>query len=316
MTEKIMAITEYYNERDNIESLVANMASQSMVPDLWLLIDDGSTDDSTDQFRDMLSEYPIPYQLVKMPPKESPDANRKGVAFQHVDMLNPTKGDEMGFDYLLKVDADTKMPERYIEFCVRLLERLPEVGVMAGRIRGEEGSETPMGTGKFVRREVARRTAGQYWDLDPDSLWNLKALSAGYELLVLEDVLVEVTRPTRMVSSLGQFNYGRRMYYLGWGLPEALIYAIVLFLKDYYPVAFLRGYIEEWTRGNWHCHNSLATHFYSMKRMLLRQAGLILSRDTGVCVSVDVDLSNPSSTESSTLDRIASRIRRKLKREE
>lgn len=216
----LLAVTEYYNERENIEPLVDSMVRQTMTPDLWLLIDDGCTDGSMDIFVDELNQYSIPYKLVKMPPKEQPDANKKGVAFQNVDLLNSNQVEESEFDYLLKVDADTKMSNRYIEFGAKLLERLPEVGVMAGRIRGEEGSETPMGTGKFVRGEVARRAAGQYWDLDPDSLWNLKALSGGYQLLVLEDILGEVTRSTRMVSSSGQFNYGRRMYYLGWDCPK------------------------------------------------------------------------------------------------
>jgi hypothetical protein len=63
---RILLITQFYNEIDNIPELVENIMAQSVRPDTWLLIDDGSTDGSVFQFIEKLREHNAEYEVTRM----------------------------------------------------------------------------------------------------------------------------------------------------------------------------------------------------------------------------------------------------------
>jgi glycosyltransferase involved in cell wall biosynthesis len=297
---RVLAVTEYYNEAEYIPRLVENVALQTCVPKLWLLIDDGSTDNSTEIFIEHLMKRNIPYKHYRMPSKPLPDANLKGIAFQKVDILNNEWLDNDEFDYLVKIDADTQLPSHFIEVCGRVMDEFPEFGITAGRIRGELGHETPMGTGKVVSWNVLKHSANRYWDLDPDSLWNYFAIANGYRMLIIEDLKIEVVRPTVMIRSKGVYNYGRRMYYLNWRMASAVFYSLVLLLRRNFPVQFFKGYLHEFRRRSWRLEDKELVRYYGFRNMFLRLVGrgpksdraLILKlglEDTGVETDSIVD---------------------------
>ncbi|MFX0055455.1 MAG: glycosyltransferase [Candidatus Hermodarchaeota archaeon] len=286
---KILAVTEYYNEAKNIPGLVRNLAAQSYPPDFWLIIDDGSTDDSTRIFEKNLEQSNIPYMLFSMPPKAKPDQNLKGRAFRKLDILNNEWVDSDRFDFLLLTGGDSRFPKYYTEIGVRILQEFPQIGAMAGRIRGEVGSDTPMGAGKIVRWEVVRETKGKYWDLDPDSLWNVIALRMGYKLLIPKDLLIWTTRPTHMYAPSGLYDYGSRMYYLGWNPLHAIIYSLFLAIQRTHPQHFLRGYLHKYIEGTWHCEDEELQRFYSFKRMIMRILNVVPMKDRATIVSIGAD---------------------------
>jgi glycosyltransferase involved in cell wall biosynthesis len=310
---RILAVTEYYNEANNIPQLVENLATQSHVPDLWLIIDDGSTDNSTELFEECLKQHQIQYLLYQMPPKSKPNANLKGRAFQKVDILNNEWVDSNEFDYLILIGADTRFPVNYIELGTKILNRIPEVGVIAGRIYGEPRIR-PMGSGKLVRWEIVRKTSGRYWDLDPDSLWNIITLNMGLKLLIIEDMLIEVTRPTLIFGPRGFYNYGARMFYVGWSFYLALFYTLVFFIRKTHPSHFLRGYLHEFTKKKWYCDDSEVRKFYGIKRIVLGIIGVVPRRDRGIIVKLGINMKNRLDLDEEFLNQIVQKIKEKLNR--
>ncbi|MHA3962775.1 MAG: glycosyltransferase family A protein [Candidatus Thorarchaeota archaeon SMTZ1-45] len=305
---KVLAISEYYNEADNIPELVENLSEQTKRPDLFVIIDDGSTDNSTDLFQKNLEDFGFESALYSMPPKAKPDPNLKGRAFSKVDLLNSDWLDSSDFDYLMLIGADTRFPRTYIELCTMIMDRFPIFGTMAGRIKGEPGGATPMGTGKIVRWSVVQRTRNRYWDLDPDSLWNLIAIELGYRMLIPKDLLVNVTRPTHMYSPQGFYNLGRRMYYVGWRLQNAIIYAISLSIKLNHPQHFLKGYIHAYTEGTWRCNDSEVKDYYSFSRMLRRNLGLSNQRDFATILEIGMQPSYEEEITEDFLQEVLKRI--------
>ena len=69
---KVLAVAEYYNEADNIPGLVENLSQQTQTPDLLVLINDGSTDNSTEIFQKNLERVGLDSVLYTMPPKVKP----------------------------------------------------------------------------------------------------------------------------------------------------------------------------------------------------------------------------------------------------
>ncbi|MHA2150145.1 MAG: glycosyltransferase family 2 protein [Candidatus Thorarchaeota archaeon] len=283
---KVLAVSEYYNEADNIPGLVENLSEQTKKPDLLVIIDDGSTDNSTDIYQKNLERVGLDSVLYTMPPKTKPDANLKGRAFTKVDILNSDWLDTSGYDYLLLIGADTLFPKTYIELCTKIMDRFPIFGTMAGRIHGEPGSDSPMGTGKIVRWSVVKKTRGRYWDLDPDSLWNLIAIDMGYQMLIPKDLLVTVTRPTHMYGARGYYNFGRRMFYVGWNLQNAIFYAMKLLAKLDQPQHFLRGYLHAFAERTWRCRDPDVEDYYSFTRMLRRNLGISHKRDFATILDI------------------------------
>jgi glycosyltransferase involved in cell wall biosynthesis len=308
----VLAITEYYNEKDNILGLVQSLSQQTMKPVLWILIDDGSTDESTTHFKRELENTDIPHRFFKMPPKERPDANKKGRAFQKLQDLNRSDALVDKYDYLIKIDADTRLPPYFIEFGARIMNHFPNIGVMAGRIRGETGGEVPMGTGKFVRWSVVQQTQGNYWDLDPDSLWNIKSTRLGYRNLIVEDLKIDVTRPTQVSGPGGEYDYGCRMFYVNRSPLLVINYAVSLFLSEGRGLSFLRGYLREMARGIWRFEDEDVRYFYGLTREILRKSGLLPTNEVTIMASVGFEQISDASVDEDFMQQSYSAIRESM----
>ncbi len=305
---KVLAISEYYNEAENIPELVDNLSQQTQKPDLLLIIDDGSTDNSTELFQKNLERVGMDSVLYTMPPKAKPDANLKGRAFTKVDLLNSDWLDTADYDYLMLIGADTRFPKTYLEISTKIMDRFPMFGTMAGRIHGEPGSDSPMGTGKIVRWSVVKRTRDRYWDLDPDSLWNLIAIEMGYRMFIPKDLLVTVTRPTHMYGPSGYYNFGRRMYYVGWKLQNAVFYAMSLLARLDQPQHFLRGYLSGYIEKTWRCRDPEVEDYYSFSRMFRRNLRISNQRDFATIIDIGMESRYEEKVTQEFLEQVFSKI--------
>ncbi|MHA1864316.1 MAG: glycosyltransferase family A protein [Candidatus Thorarchaeota archaeon] len=310
---KVLGVAEYYNEAQNIPGLVENLSQQTKKLDLLVIIDDGSSDNSTEIFQKNLDRVGMDYVYYSMPPKPKPDANLKGRAFTKVDHLNSDWLETSGYDYLLLIGADTRFPKTYTEICMKIMDRFPQFGTLAGRIHGEPGSPTPMGTGKIVRWDVVKKTRGRYWDIDPDSLWNLIAIETGYSMLIPKDLLVTVTRPTHMYDPSGYYDFGRRMYYVGWKFQNALLYALSLLARLDQPQYFMRGYLQAFTEGTWRCRDPEVVDYFSFSRMLRRKLGKLYKRDYATVLNIGMDSQYEEEITDDFLEEVFIRIQAALK---
>ena len=262
---KILAVVEFYNERENIPSLVENIMAQSTRPDMWLLIDDGSTDWSLEIFCKELRKHYTMFVYERAPMKDHPDANAKGIAWKVSRLNGGIFGDV--FDYLLKMDADTRLPEGYIERAVAIMEERPQVGCFSGQIENEPPRNSPCGTGKLVRWDVVRMTRYCYWDLDPDALWNIKAVVNDYRLLIGDDSFtMRVTRPTQLQNSKGRYQMGQRMAYVRCNTLLVLSRYLKSLKNKTHSWQFLKGYLREWLRlrNRWRNDDPDVKYFYGL----------------------------------------------------
>ena len=120
-------VTPARNEADNLRRLAASMDAQTARPTTWLIVDNGSTDDTFAVARELAAERPWA-RAVFVEGESSP--TRGGPVAQAfsagVDQLDDTP------DIVVKVDADVSFEEDYFE---RLLERFaadPSLGIAGG----------------------------------------------------------------------------------------------------------------------------------------------------------------------------------------
>jgi glycosyltransferase involved in cell wall biosynthesis len=271
---RILLITQFYNEIDNIPELVENIMAQSVRPDTWLLIDDGSTDGSVFQFIEKLREHNAEYEVTRMSWKFHPDANMKGKAWR-ISQLHESMGE---FDYLLKMDVDTRLPEGYIERAVAVMEANLQVGCFSGQVKDEPLREIPCGTGKMVRWSIVNKTKYAYWDLDPDTLWNIKAVVSGNRLMIGDDSFtVSTTRPTQLHNPKGRYQMGRRMAYVRCNTLLVGLRYLKSLKNRTHSWQFLKGYLHEWLRlrNRWRNDDSDVKYFYGLRFQLDLRRGKI-----------------------------------------
>ena len=66
MIGKLAIVTPAKNEAKNIPRLVENMAAQTKRPDLWIFINDGSTDSTVDVFNEEIKKHSTAFKNTQI----------------------------------------------------------------------------------------------------------------------------------------------------------------------------------------------------------------------------------------------------------
>ena len=259
-----MLITNFWNERNNIMMGFQRVSAQSKKPKVWLFIDDGSTDGSVDVNRENASSLPdVDIWIEIMPPKMKGNLDTIGRAYNSILPRLRNKIEKTGISYIGVMDLDNNPCPNYNARLLWLMEKHPELGAVAGIPLGEVGKRRaglPMGGGKFIRWSIVR-TIDKYWDLAPDTLFNIKALSLGYSVKAFQ-VPMKLDRLTTGVSKKGVFRQGRLNYYVGRPFWGVLFRAIRRLFLRHFGTQFLRGYLHERARGTWKSDDPDVLRFY------------------------------------------------------
>jgi len=264
--EKLMAdyilITKFYNEQKRLPSLIENISKQTQKPKIFVFINDGSNDDSAEVATRNATNYGIKSEIVSMPLKAKGNLDTLGRAWNKAQPLLRVLLRDV--KYAATTDVDTLFPESYFEMMISFLEKHPSVGVVAGQVRGQPKRSFPMFTGKVFRANIMRDIQ-RYWEVSADSFINVKALNKGYELVILDNVLVD-SEPTHLHSWKGRYRQGRLAYYSGTSFAYVLLKGI--FKHD---AQFFRGYWSERFRKTWRCRDEEVLAYFrnEFKRRLL-----------------------------------------------
>lgn len=253
MTSGYILVTKYYNERKLLPQLIENIANQTLEPYCVVLIDDGSTDGSTEVGIETARKEDLEVEVVSMPQKDRGNLDTLGIAWNKAQPL--LKKLARRVDYVATADVDTQFPQEYFEKGIKFLDSHPSVGVVSGQIAGEEKRHFPMFTGKIVRSQVIQ-SIDKYWDISVDSFINIKAIKMGFDVKIMDDLEVK-SKPSHLVSSEGKFRAGRIAYYAGVHPKYAIVKALAKRDSD-----FLRGYWQEYHRGTWRCQDEDIREYY------------------------------------------------------
>ena len=199
-------VTNFWNEAGNIAPFIENIAQQTLQPKHWLFIDDGSIQNCMQEILDAAEGHNLKniYYYYAEPPKPEGDKTTIGVAWNKaLPTLRHLKA-----DYLAVADVDTRFPLDYFEYIISSMQ--PSFGAASGYVKGESRyHHMPMGGGKVVRWEIFD-SIKEFWDLEPDTFFNIKSMVLGYWNHILS---IEVnSRPTTPRSGK---DLAYRLHYCG-----------------------------------------------------------------------------------------------------
>jgi glycosyltransferase involved in cell wall biosynthesis len=126
-------ITPARNEEKYIEKLIQSMIHQTILPEKWVIVNDGSTDATGDIIKRYLPEYAW-IEIVQLPQRRDRSFAGKVHAFNAG--LDRVKNVE--YEVLGNLDADVSFCEDYLEFLLGNFKEDSNLGV-AGTIFKEEG---------------------------------------------------------------------------------------------------------------------------------------------------------------------------------
>jgi biofilm PGA synthesis N-glycosyltransferase PgaC len=129
-------ITAARNEERFIEETIRAVASQTLRPQRWVIVDDGSSDGTPALVEKYLEAYPW-IELVQRPKRE--DRSFAGKA--HAVNAAFTRLAELQFDVIGNLDADVSFDPDYMAFVMEKFAGDPELGV-AGTPFTEEGYDS------------------------------------------------------------------------------------------------------------------------------------------------------------------------------
>ncbi len=263
-----LLITNIWNEEKNISKIFHRISRQTKKPKVWLWLDDGSNDRSCEFIESKKTELPeVEVWLERLPTKKVGNLDSIGKAYDRALPPLIKRIDALGIDYIAIIDVDNNPCPNYCARLTWLLDRNPHIGAAAGILPGEIRKRhvgLPMGGGKIVRWSVVRHIT-KYWDIAPDTLFNIKALSMGYELKTFPVPLL-VDRYTTAFSKKGVFRQGRLNYYVGRPFWGVFFRALRRVLLRQYGFEMMRGYLYERRKGGWRFNDPDVEAFYSRGR--------------------------------------------------
>lgn len=250
------------NEADYMRRTLDSVVAQTLRPALWVIVDDGSTDDTPI----ILAEYAAQHDWIRVVQK--PDRGHRavgpGVIEAFYEGLKAVS--HADFPYLCKLDLDLDLPPGYFEELVARMEQNPRIGTCSGKpytrrgdvlVSERRGDEMSVGMTKFYRRECFEEIGGFVREVMWDAIDCHKARQLGWIAVSWDTPELRFEHLRRMGSSQHSIYEGRRRHGRGqWFMGSDPVYylATCVFRMAEPPfflggMAMFQGYIVAWLRG-------------------------------------------------------------------
>lgn len=229
MSRRYCIITPCRNEAEFARLTLDSVASQTIPPARWVIVDDGSTDDTPA----ILAEYENRYDFIQVVRRDDRGhrAVGPGVIEAFYDGYDTIDLDD--YDYICKLDLDLVLPEVYFEELMSRMEAEPRLGTCSGKpyFRDETtgklvsekcGDETSIGASKFYRKECFQDIGGFVRQVMWDGIDCHRCRMNGWIACSWDDEEIRFLHLRPMGTSehnwiRGRMRHGYGQYFMGTG---------------------------------------------------------------------------------------------------
>lgn len=284
-----IVVTPCRNEEKNLPNLIQSMMAQTILPVLWVIVNDCSTDKTNEIISTAKEECGWIKGIHLSEHKEYMGTHfarvcNKGFEFAK-DYCNEK---DLPYTYIASVDADNILEKSYFEKLIEKFEKDGKLGIASGdsvfvdieRSLGKlkiknpcatamddafwqmEGcsstqlkkirEDLPMGSARMWRKECFEETRGFLPVPMPDSVSNAMAKSKNWKTRRFVDIRV-IERP--VMGKRGSWNgyeeNGGSYFFLGQPLYIAILKSLKYTFKrpHHIGIAYLYGYLKSFVRG-------------------------------------------------------------------
>jgi glycosyltransferase involved in cell wall biosynthesis len=254
---RYLLVSPCRDEARYIRRTLESVAAQSVLPSLWVIVDDGSTDETPA----ILEEYTRKLPFLRVVRRD--DRGRRNVGPGVIEAFyDGLAGVDLGaFDYVCKLDVDLELPLRYFELLMQRMEAEPRLGTCSGKpwftdprtgalVPEVCGDEMSVGMTKFYRVACFREIGGFVREVMWDGIDCHRARMLGWIAEAVNDESLKFLHLRPMGSSqkgiwTGRTRSGYGQWFMGTA-PEYLV-ASAVFRLPRHPViagslAMIYGY--------------------------------------------------------------------------
>ncbi len=215
-----------------------SVASQTVPPALWVVVDDGSTDATPE----ILEEYSakLPYLSVVSRRDRGKRSVGPGVIEAFYAGFDTIRLED--FDFVCKLDLDLELPPRYFETLLERMEAEPRLGTTSGKpyfhhprtgeLTAEVcGDEMSVGMTKFYRvtcfREIGGFVREVMWDgIDCHRCRQLGWIAESVDQPALRFLHLRPMGSSQTGIVTGRLRSGYGQYYMGTSFPYLVASAV------------------------------------------------------------------------------------------
>jgi biofilm PGA synthesis N-glycosyltransferase PgaC len=263
---QILIVSPVRNEAAHIERVARALAAQEVLPARWIVIDDGSTDDTLEVLRRLEPE--IPFMTVMAAPKRDAPSNVRDRLALAAAPRNFNAGlatdDWQRYSHVMKLDGDIELPPYYLRTLLGRFAADPQLG-LAGGILVEpqpEGGMRPIkipanhihGALKLYTRDCFAAIGGVRNVLGWDTIDETYARMHGFTTRSFDDLVSIHHRPLGSADGVlrGRARHGTCAYIAHYPPEWVLLRSFKVALSP--PrvatgAAYLYGYLRAAARG-------------------------------------------------------------------
>ncbi len=244
-------ITPARDEEENLQRLAASLASQTVLPQAWIVVDNGSSDGTADCVRELGELHPW-IHLCTVEHLEGLVRGGPIVRAFHRG-LEELEGQP---DVVVKLDADVSMDSDYFERLLAEFEADPKIGIASGGGHEQDsegvwrlrpvGPEQAWGASRAYRWECLQDVLPLEEQMGWDGIDQVKAAAHGWWTGTITSIPFKHHRfegERDGAPSAGWAAQGRASYYMGYRFSYLLLRALHHGRRDRAAIALLRGYV-------------------------------------------------------------------------
>lgn len=257
-----LLISPCRDEAQYMRQTLDTVVTQSVLPAKWIIVDDGSTDDTSRILAGYAAKYP--WITVVTRTNRGHRAVGPGVIdafYAGYQTITPTD-----FEYICKLDLDLHLPPRYFEILMQRMQANPRIATCSGKayvtagnglVNEGHGDETSLGMTKFYRVSAFTAMGGfvreVMWDgIDCHRCRMMGLIACSWDEPELRFVHLRPMGSSQQSIYTGRMRHGYGQYFMGTGFLYTLASAIKKIPEKPYvlgAMAMLWGWIKSAVQG-------------------------------------------------------------------
>jgi poly-beta-1,6-N-acetyl-D-glucosamine synthase len=250
---KYIVITPAKNESSYISFTINSMINQLIKPIKWIIVDDGSSDDTCA----IVTKAIRTNNWITLIKKDTKDKRAPGGNVVNAFNYGLSSINE-DYDYVVKLDADLKFDEHYFEQLLENFRINDRLGISGGYcINTTNGNKQKMdktpeyhvrGATKMYRKKCFDEIGGLQPVFGWDGIDEMKAMMLGWETRSFKNITVLHLRATGQETGILKYAWRRGVlnYYLGYNPIYSILSCLNNFSKKPYIIfglSLFAGYI-------------------------------------------------------------------------
>lgn len=257
---KLLIITPCRNEAKYFEQSMNSILNQTLLPASWVIVDDGSTDETPQLLQNLAEKYPF----ISVIHRKDRGKRKVGPGVIETFYEGLESQDWKNFDYLCKLDCDVVLPSDYFESLIEVMEQNPRLGTFSGKayyanrngelISEKCSDETSQGMTKLYRTGCFEEIGGFVREVMWDGIDCHRCRMLGWQAASWDHPRLRFLHLRPMGSSekgilTGRMRHGYGQYFMGTGPVYMLVSSVYrMFLPPFFVggVSMFLGYLKAW----------------------------------------------------------------------